>query len=46
MAIIYSYPTVIPTNDDLLLGTDTGKSGNPTKNFTIKSIADLLVGTA
>ena len=33
MAIIYSYPTVIPTVDDLLLGTDVTATGNPTKTL-------------
>ena len=46
MAIIYSYPTVIPTTDDLVLGTDVNKSGNPTKNFTIGSIIDLVTAGA
>ena len=38
MAIIYSYPTVVPTLTDLVLGTDVDKSGKPTKNFTIQSV--------
>ena len=42
MAIIYSYPVITPTADDLLLGTDQGGDGKPTKNFTIQSIVDLL----
>ena len=42
MAIIYSYPIVTPTTDDLLLGTDQGAEGKPTKNFTISSIVDLI----
>ena len=46
MAIIYSYPIVQPTADDLLLGTDLGGEGKPTKNFTIQSIVDLLQGSA
>jgi hypothetical protein len=46
MAIIYSYPTAIPTLTDLLLGTDVDKSGKPTKNFTIQSVVDLIQGTA
>ena len=44
MAIIYSYPTVIPTVDDLLLGTDVTAAGNPTKNFTIESLITLIQG--
>ena len=46
MAIIYSYPTVIPTTDDLILGTDVNKAGNPTKNFTIGSVIDLVTAGA
>ena len=42
MAIIYSYPVITPTVDDLLLGTDQGGDGKPTKNFTVQSIVDLL----
>ena len=42
MAIIYSYPTVIPTTNDLVLGTDVDQAGKPTKNFTIKSIVDIV----
>ena len=46
MAIIYSYPTVIPTANDLVLGTDVDQAGKPTKNFTVKSIIDLVSVTA
>ena len=46
MAIIYSYPTVIPTTDDLVLGTDVNQSDKPTKNFTIQSIVDIVSGGA
>ena len=46
MAIIYSYPTVSPTTDDLILGTDVNQADKPTKNFTIQSIVDLVTGTA
>ena len=36
MAIIYSYPTVTPTSDDLVLGTDVNQLDKPTKNvFTL-----------
>ena len=42
MAIIYSYPTVIPTANDLILGTDVDQAGKPTKNFTIQSIVDIV----
>ena len=41
MAIIYTYPVVIPTSNDLLLGTDVDAQGKPTKNFTVQSIIDL-----
>ena len=46
MAIIYSYPVIIPTADDLVLGTDQGGDGKPTKNFTIQSIVDIVSGGA
>ena len=41
MAIIYSYPTVQPTADDLLIGTDVGED-NATKSFTLASVAALV----
>ena len=41
MAIIYSYPTVQPTVDDLLIGTDVGED-NATKSFTLASVAALV----
>ena len=44
MAIIYSYPTVIPEAQDLVLGTDVGSAGKPTKNFTVQSLVDLIAG--
>ncbi len=46
MAIINSYPIIPPTTDDLLLGTDVNASGQPTKNFTVQSIVDLVQGDA
>ena len=46
MAIIYSYPIVDPTADDLVLGTDINGDGKPTKNFTIQSIVDIVQGGA
>ena len=46
MAIIYSYPTVQPTADDLVLGTDVNQADKPTKNFTIQSIVDIVAGGA
>lgn len=39
MAIINSYPTVTPSNDDLLLLVDTSIEGNPTKTATVSSVA-------
>ena len=42
MAIIYSYPTVTPTANDLVLGTDVDQADKPTKNFTVQSIIDLV----
>jgi len=46
MAIIYSYPIVTPTSNDLVLGTDVDAQGKPTKNFTIQSIVDIVQGGA
>ena len=46
MAIIYSYPTVTPTSDDLLLGTDATQADKPTKNFTVGSIITLVTAGA
>ena len=42
MAIINSYPTVTPNNDDLLLLVDTSVEGNPTKTATVSSISNLV----
>ena len=45
MAIISTYPTAIATSNDLLVGTQVSTAGtqiNPTKNFTIDSIRDLV----
>lgn len=42
MAIINSYPTVIPENGDLLLLVDTSVEGNPTKTATIGSVSSLV----
>lgn len=42
MAIINSYPTVTPSNSDLLLMVDTSVEGNPTKTATIGSVAGLV----
>lgn len=43
MAIIYSYPLATPELTDLIIGTKVG-GGNPTKTFTVQSIADLTSG--
>ena len=45
MAIIYTYPVVTPTSNDLVLGTDVDAQGKPTKNFTVQSIIDLVTVT-
>lgn len=45
MAITYSYPTVIPELQDLLLGTEivsAGEDAPRTRTFTIGSILDLV----
>ena len=42
MAIIYSYPIVDPSANDLVLGSDVDPAGKPTKNFTVQSIIDLV----
>tara|TARA_R100001198_G_scaffold58609_2_gene33766 strand:+ start:555 stop:1028 length:474 start_codon:yes stop_codon:yes gene_type:complete len=42
MAIINSYPTVTPDNDDLLLIVDTSVEGNPTKTATVSSVASQV----
>ena len=45
MAIISTYPKAIATSNDLLVGTQVSTAGtqiNPTKNFTIDSIRDLV----
>jgi len=41
MAIINSYPTIAPTNNDLVLIVDTSEDGNPTKTATVDSINAL-----
>ena len=42
MAIINSYPTITPKNDDLLLLVDTSTASNPTKTATVSSVSSLL----
>jgi hypothetical protein len=44
MPIVYTYPTVTPASDDLLLLSDTSDSRKITKSATIESVIDL-VGT-
>ena len=41
MPKISSYPSVTPTNGDLVLLSNTSGSGNPTKTATASSIAEL-----
>lgn len=43
MAIIYSYPIAAPKLGDLILGTSLGGK-NPTKSYTVQSVADLVGG--
>ena len=44
MAIIYTYPTVIPEESDILLGTEKDATlRNPTKNFEISEIAKFII---
>jgi len=45
MSIIYSYPTIQPTVDDLLIGTDVGDD-NATKSFTVQSLVSLINAAA
>ena len=41
MPIIYTYPTITPDSDDLVLLTDTSNSQKATKTATISSLLDL-----
>ena len=41
MPNINSYPTITPTNSDLVLISDVSSTGNPTKTATAESIAQL-----
>ena len=44
MAIIYTYPTVIPEASDILLGTEQNATlRTPTKNFKIDEIAKFII---
>ena len=47
MANISSFPTAIPSGDDLILGSQTDVAGTPsTKNFTVQSVVDLSSTTS
>ena len=41
MAIINSYPTVTPTEGDLVLISDVSEDGNPTRTATVSSLGLL-----
>ena len=44
MAIIYTYNTVLPALDDILLGTEKDAMlRNPTKNFKISDLAKFII---
>tara|TARA_R110001592_G_scaffold332687_1_gene616194 strand:+ start:864 stop:1115 length:252 start_codon:yes stop_codon:yes gene_type:complete len=42
MAKIDSYSTAVPSENDLLLGSDSD-AANATKNFTVKSLRDYMI---
>ena len=45
MAIITSYPVVQPEKGDYLIGSkidNTGGQVNPTKNFTVESVVNVV----
>ena len=44
MAIINSYPTVTPTEGDLVLISDVSEDGNPTRTATVSSLGLLSQG--
>ena len=49
MAIISSYPLATPDVDDYVVGTKLQTQGsniNPTKNFTIRQVVEVGVGTS
>ena len=46
MAIIQSYPTVVPSTTDLLIIADSSDNENPTKTVTIGSILNLPSGSS
>jgi len=41
MSIIYSYPSVIPNLNDLLIGTTSAEPGNATVSFTVENLISL-----
>ena len=44
MAIIYTYNTVLPALDDILLGTEKDATlRNPTKNFKVSDLAKFII---
>ena len=44
MAIIYTYPTVFPQANDILLGTEKDASlRNPTKNFLVSDLSKFII---
>ena len=46
MAIIYTYPTVFPEANDILLGTEKDASlRNPTKNFLVSDLSKFIITT-
>ena len=50
MAITSTYPIIVPKLTDLIVGTQTYTSAdpvlnNPTRNFTVQSIADVVVNS-
>ena len=46
MAIIYTYPTVFPEANDILLGTEKNATlRNPTKNFLVSDLARYIINT-
>jgi len=49
MAIISSYPLATPHVDDYVVGTKLQTQGaniNPTKNFTIREVVEVAIGSA
>ena len=46
MAIITSYPTIVPTTSDLVIITDMSETKKPTKTATIGSIVGTISDVA